>query len=82
MTLATNTSVGGSSTPPPSCPTVTLSPATGGTVGVAFNQTIAGSGGAVAVHLHYHQRYPARGLYAHRVRRAGVDADHRGIVHL
>ncbi len=34
--------------PPPACGTITLSPATlpGGRVGIAFNETIAGSGGA------------------------------------
>jgi hypothetical protein len=33
--------------PPPVCPTITLAPATlpGGTVGIAYNQTILGSGG-------------------------------------
>src|SRR6202030_3128345 len=35
--------------PPPVCPTITLAPTTlsGGTVGVAFSQTIVGSGGAL-----------------------------------
>ena len=49
VTMAGNNSVGGCSAPPPPvCPVITLTPTTlpGGTVGVAFNQTIAGNGGA------------------------------------
>jgi hypothetical protein len=39
--------IGGCSAPPPSCPTITLSPSTlpNGTVNVAYNQTITGNGG-------------------------------------
>ncbi len=51
VTLSGNNTSGGCSTPasvPPVCPTITLSPSTlpSGTVGVAYSQTILGSGGA------------------------------------
>ena len=48
VTMAGSNSIGGCSAPPPPvCPTITLAPPTlpGGTVGVAYSQTIAGSGG-------------------------------------
>ena len=48
VTMAGTNSVGGCSDPPPPvCPDITLAPPTlpDGTVGVAFNQTITGSGG-------------------------------------
>ena len=48
VTMAGTNSVGGCSDPPPPvCPEITLAPETlpGGTVGVAYNQTITGSGG-------------------------------------
>ena len=51
VTMAGNDSVGGCSAPPPPvCPPITLTPTTlpGGTVGIAFNQTIAGNGGVPA----------------------------------
>ncbi len=48
VTMAGNNSIGGCSAPPPPlCPSITLAPTTlpGGTVGVAYSQTIVGSGG-------------------------------------
>ncbi|MEO8260321.1 MAG: ice-binding family protein [Acidobacteriota bacterium] len=48
VTLAGGNVIGGCSTPANGCPTITLSPSTlpGGTVGVAYNQAIVGSGGS------------------------------------
>lgn len=51
VTMAGSATIGGCSTataPPPTCPVITLNPATlpNGTVGVAYAQTIVGSGGA------------------------------------
>jgi hypothetical protein len=47
VTLSGGNSIGGCSAAGPGCPTITLSPATlpAGTVGVAYSQTIVGSGG-------------------------------------
>jgi hypothetical protein len=48
VTMAGTNTVGGCSGPGGGCPTITLSPLTlpGGTIGVAYSQTITGSGGA------------------------------------
>ena len=48
VTMAGSNTVGGCSDPAGGCPTISLAPATlpGGTVGVAYSQTITGSGGS------------------------------------